>query len=144
MRCDGRIGGCENCLRLDFECSLSKPELFQEQAGHSTAVSGGKGISADGQLRLERRRVSIACFQCRHKKAKCSGDLPSCQRCLRRHVQCQYPSSSKRAAYDFSVARSVPSQCSPDTGSPLERSCETSVLPWSHYPLPSPVSSLER
>ncbi|KAF7368748.1 hypothetical protein MVEN_00199700 [Mycena venus] len=37
-----------------------------------------------------RLRTSQACEKCRARKAKCSGDHPSCARCLARGLPCQY------------------------------------------------------
>lgn len=80
VRCDGTPGGCENCKRLHFECSLSE------------------AASADGRrslTQLERRRVRRACIACRDRKSKCTGSYPSCVRCLRLGIDCQYPSAAR-------------------------------------------------
>ncbi|KAJ7653064.1 hypothetical protein DFH06DRAFT_1133881 [Mycena polygramma] len=37
-----------------------------------------------------RRRIRQACVKCRSRKAKCSGEQPSCTRCLARGVDCEY------------------------------------------------------
>ncbi|KAK6858953.1 hypothetical protein PG995_004806 [Apiospora arundinis] len=35
----------------------------------------------------------VACLTCRQKKAKCDGQRPSCQPCLRKNIKCAYPDS---------------------------------------------------
>ncbi|KAK9450614.1 fungal-specific transcription factor domain-containing protein [Limtongia smithiae] len=45
----------------------------------------------------KRRRVSLACSQCRTRKARCDGRTPSCSACLATHQACTYnPDSSKK------------------------------------------------
>ncbi|KAL2061377.1 hypothetical protein VTL71DRAFT_7650, partial [Oculimacula yallundae] len=80
-------------------------------------VSGGAG------------RPSTACRQCRIQKLRCSGDLPSCNRCVRLHRLCQYPDHSVSdtspgltvpfAAPSRRQQQSRPSQV--DVGSMLQR-----------------------
>ncbi|KAF9068299.1 hypothetical protein BDP27DRAFT_1327421 [Rhodocollybia butyracea] len=41
------------------------------------------------------RRTALACTKCRERKCKCSGELPSCQRCASRNLICQYAGSSR-------------------------------------------------
>lgn len=144
MRCDGDPGGCENCLRLNFECSLSRPGSIQGQTQREALASGRADGTGGNQRLLERRRAARACIQCRGKKTKCSGDIPSCQRCLHRLVQCQYPLSLKQSALSSGVAKPAASQSTPDTASSSERSTESNILNRSHYSLPSPASALRR
>ncbi|KAI0353259.1 hypothetical protein OH77DRAFT_1522722 [Trametes cingulata] len=42
-----------------------------------------------------RLRTAQACEKCRIRKAKCSGDHPTCQRCLSRGLQCEYAPERK-------------------------------------------------
>ncbi|ORY27097.1 hypothetical protein BCR39DRAFT_539242 [Naematelia encephala] len=46
------------------------------------------------QRRSERSHVSRACDPCRGRKAKCSGDKPACQTCLRSGRTCVYASDA--------------------------------------------------
>lgn len=41
----------------------------------------------------ERQRASRACIECRRQKARCSGDLPSCETCRQRQRACRYTDS---------------------------------------------------
>ncbi|EMF13268.1 uncharacterized protein SEPMUDRAFT_28816, partial [Sphaerulina musiva SO2202] len=34
--------------------------------------------------------VDVACWPCRRRKGKCSGERPACASCLRRAVECAY------------------------------------------------------
>ncbi|PYI11716.1 hypothetical protein BO78DRAFT_403104 [Aspergillus sclerotiicarbonarius CBS 121057] len=43
----------------------------------------------------ERCRGSRACINCRLQKSRCSGELPQCTNCQRRHGECQYPASGR-------------------------------------------------
>ncbi|KIK78694.1 hypothetical protein PAXRUDRAFT_163276 [Paxillus rubicundulus Ve08.2h10] len=42
-----------------------------------------------------RLRTAKACEKCRVRKAKCSGDRPTCQRCLTRGLVCHYAAESR-------------------------------------------------
>ena len=76
---------------MHFECSLSGPS-------QDTGSGDGSGNDQRRALtQLERRRVRRACIACRDRKPKCSGSFPSCVRCLRLGIDCQYPSSSRGA-----------------------------------------------
>lgn len=144
MRCNGEIGGCENCLRLNFECSLSSSTWIREQQlREGTASGNGSGVF-ENQSRLERRRVARACCQCRRKKAKCTGDLPSCQRCSSRGVRCQYPDSLKPAASSSGAATAFVDQRPLEQAISPNGSTETGTRIWSHYLLPSPAATLQR
>ncbi|KAK0111361.1 hypothetical protein ONS95_001723 [Cadophora gregata] len=57
-------------------------------------------------MTLERRRGRKACLSCHSQKAKCSGELPQCERCSQRGTECQYSSNTQ----------SVPLGISPDKG----------------------------
>ncbi|EIN07105.1 hypothetical protein PUNSTDRAFT_144661 [Punctularia strigosozonata HHB-11173 SS5] len=74
-----------------------------------------------------RRRTRIACETCRTRKAKCSGDEPTCERCTQRGLTCVYVRERKprgpgrhssRGAQDHTVAPSEadPASDSADTG----------------------------
>ena len=79
VRCGGRGAqeGCLNCCRLDLSCSFQR--------------------SGAPECQLERRRVRLACANCHGLKARCSGQLPKCQRCRTKGIECVY-APSKRAS----------------------------------------------
>ncbi|OBZ79537.1 hypothetical protein A0H81_00058 [Grifola frondosa] len=114
-----------------------------------------------------RMRTAQACEKCRIRKAKCSGDHPSCQRCTARGLQCEYaperkmrgPNKTKRKSISvhdrqgaspsgrrMSLASS--SSSSDEVGSGLEfvdiplAVAATAAIPVSpHDPTPSPLSA---
>ncbi|KAH9210428.1 hypothetical protein DL95DRAFT_307997 [Leptodontidium sp. 2 PMI_412] len=102
VRCDGTVEGCENCLRLGFTCSFSA----QDAEARSISSPQSQGRSPNSAMTLERRRGRKACLTCHSQKAKCSGDIPRCERCLQRGIDCQYSSNSP----------SVPTEIGPDKG----------------------------
>ncbi|TCD70953.1 hypothetical protein EIP91_000859 [Steccherinum ochraceum] len=46
---------------------------------------------------MPKLRTQQACETCRRRKAKCSGDRPSCRRCLERGIDCDYAMIDERA-----------------------------------------------
>ncbi|KAF9067847.1 hypothetical protein BDP27DRAFT_1403593 [Rhodocollybia butyracea] len=77
-----------------------------------------------------RLRTAQACEKCRTRKAKCSGDHPSCKRCLNRGLVCEYakegrvrgPNKPKPKFSDSDVPVSIPESF------PLPRA-QTTALP---------------
>lgn len=47
-----------------------------------------------------RLRTAQACQKCRARKAKCSGDHPSCERCLMRGLVCEYSTEGRARGYN--------------------------------------------
>ena len=45
----------------------------------------------------QRRRLPLACFACRQKKVRCSGESPSCKHCLRWGITCVYKTRTQKA-----------------------------------------------
>ncbi|KAK4230293.1 sterol uptake control protein 2 [Podospora fimiseda] len=74
VRCDGRRGICTNCERLGLPCSYD--DAFAVDVANSLAIP--------------RRRVRQACQNCHSKKARCSGTMPSCDRCRTQNLECVY------------------------------------------------------
>ncbi|KAJ3538534.1 hypothetical protein NM208_g5870 [Fusarium decemcellulare] len=105
VKCDGTAGGCNNCNRLDFECSLAGGDTRMVEDGTSRRIPA----------RLERRRVRRACVACRDRKSKCSGSLPACDRCTRSGIECHYsdlklsaPQSSAQSRHHRHTSRYAP------------------------------------
>ncbi|GAB1313792.1 hypothetical protein MFIFM68171_04002 [Madurella fahalii] len=80
VRCDGRRGICTNCERLDFACS------YDENANVEMVQGGSHGAP----ISVPRRRARQACQNCHARKARCSGSLPSCDRCRAQGLECVY------------------------------------------------------
>ncbi|PWY94614.1 hypothetical protein BO94DRAFT_553523 [Aspergillus sclerotioniger CBS 115572] len=83
VRCDRRKHTCGNCHRLKHPCSFRTEAAFPSRPTRSE----------DDQP--ERRRGSRACINCRLQKVRCSGELPRCSNCQRRHRECHYPASER-------------------------------------------------
>ncbi|KAH6677830.1 hypothetical protein F5X68DRAFT_270231 [Plectosphaerella plurivora] len=107
VRCDGTPGGCENCKRLHFECSLSEV---------ASSAEGRRSLT-----QLERRRVRRACIACRDRKSKCTGSYPSCVRCLRLGIDCQYPSASRGGGVVSASSNMAPRASGSGSGSVASR-----------------------
>jgi hypothetical protein len=76
----------------DFS-DLDMPEL----TGDDTTATAK--LPAEEQQRLSPGNHSAAkfsCLPCRSRKLKCARELPSCKRCAKAGVRCEYPSSRKR------------------------------------------------
>lgn len=82
VKCDSNPKGCRNCERLQYECS------FVSTVAPSITVGGSVDF-------LERRRAATACIACRDRRSKCSGSGPSCTRCHRLGLECQYPKTKR-------------------------------------------------
>jgi hypothetical protein len=67
---------CANCERLGFTCSF--------------AESSPQGDGDSAQVSLPRRRVRLACINCHSRKARCSGETPTCARCQSQGIDCVY------------------------------------------------------
>ncbi|RAL03918.1 Zn(II)2Cys6 transcription factor [Aspergillus ibericus CBS 121593] len=83
VRCDRKRHTCGHCERLKYPCSFqtevavpSRPRTYEDDLP-------------------ERRRGSRAYINCRLQKSRCSGELPQCTNCQRRHRECQYPASGR-------------------------------------------------
>jgi hypothetical protein len=74
---------CSACARLGFRCSLTI----------STTPGSGTDTSPTA---VPRKRGSRACDACRAQKSQCSGDSPSCSRCLRLEMPCIYSLSIRQ------------------------------------------------
>ncbi|KAK6081144.1 transcriptional regulatory protein [Seiridium cupressi] len=68
---------CANCERLGFTCSFA-----------DTSPQGDGDSNA--QVSLPRRRVRLACINCHSRKARCSGETPTCARCQAQGIDCVY------------------------------------------------------
>jgi hypothetical protein len=122
VRCDRTVGGCENCRRLGFVCSLSG----NGDRGESASPS------ASSRTTLDRRRSRRACLQCREKKTKCSNQLPACHRCLQKKLHCTYVAGS-RQSHSSSPGHLVSTGQDDLASSPEEERNETRIDPESSH-----------
>ncbi|CAG8101089.1 unnamed protein product [Penicillium nalgiovense] len=82
VRCDRQQDTCGNCKRLEFSCSYRRGVSCKENKKQKNKSAAP-----------ERQRASRACVECRRQKARCSGDLPSCETCRQRQRACSYTDS---------------------------------------------------
>jgi poly [ADP-ribose] polymerase len=106
VRCDGRQGICANCERLGFGCS------YDESVG--VEVVGPGESNGSTAISVPRRRVRQACQTCHARKARCSGSLPSCDRCRAQGLECVYrPGKRSLPMPNLAQATSPPSGVAP-------------------------------
>jgi len=83
VKCDERPGACSNCQKLDIDCPgyspINSSEAPEETVSAIFARAGRK-----------RRRMVGSCVDCRASKSKCSSDRPTCERCAKRGITCEY------------------------------------------------------
>ncbi|KAK4139223.1 poly polymerase catalytic domain-containing protein [Dichotomopilus funicola] len=100
VRCDGRRGICTNCERLSFSCS------YDENVG--VEVVPGEG-SVGNAISVPRRRVRQACQNCHARKARCSGSMPSCDRCRAQRLECVYRPGKRALPLPLPTPTAAPS-----------------------------------
>ncbi|KAF5391187.1 hypothetical protein D9757_003122 [Collybiopsis confluens] len=100
-----------------------------------------------------RLRTAQACEKCRTRKAKCSGEHPSCKRCLTRGLSCEYAKEGRVRGPNKSKAKFSPpaqssssnipprqSQSSPSSsGSETSRSNSSTAPPVPHRYVPPSI-----
>ncbi|PYI18060.1 hypothetical protein BO99DRAFT_174027 [Aspergillus violaceofuscus CBS 115571] len=87
VRCDRKFDICSNCERLKYTCS------FQKSASRS------ENSQRRNEDEPDRRRAARACLRCRAQKSRCSGEMPQCDNCQRRHRDCHYPGSKRAGTF---------------------------------------------
>ncbi|KAF9269744.1 hypothetical protein L218DRAFT_993742 [Marasmius fiardii PR-910] len=73
--------------------SNTSPYLSESGSSHRPSLAGSLDPATGIFYRTPehpRLRTAQACEKCRTRKAKCSGEHPSCKRCLSRGLICQY------------------------------------------------------
>ncbi|OIW30117.1 hypothetical protein CONLIGDRAFT_654412 [Coniochaeta ligniaria NRRL 30616] len=95
VRCDGRRGICTNCDRLGFACSYDENVAIE--------VVDSTGTTS---ISVPRRRVRQACLSCHAKKARCSGQMPKCDRCRVQGLECVYRPGKRSIGTSFAEASS--------------------------------------
>ena len=116
VRCDGRRGICTNCERLGFGCS------YDENVGVEVVHGEGSGTA----ISVPRRRVRQACQNCHSRKARCSGAMPSCDRCRAQGLECVYRPGKRSLPLPLPV--SGPGQVPPSNSSAATPSPGTGMM----------------
>ncbi|PVH74437.1 hypothetical protein DL98DRAFT_467858 [Cadophora sp. DSE1049] len=134
VRCNGALEGCENCIRLGFPCSFSEDGRLGRGVNGAGQIASGVALHLYGNGGMERRRGRRACLKCHAQKSRCSGEVPSCQRCRQRSLDCVYASMTRKPRSDTGVA--LPPQYT--VQSPLPRD-----LDWTSDVSNNPTTSTE-
>ncbi|KAF7360708.1 hypothetical protein MVEN_00802700 [Mycena venus] len=123
---------------LDSDTIASSNAAATLSAPHSS-LAHEVNLSAQPQLKFARAKVGeptkkqpLSCFFCRKRKIACvrtegSSDL-SCTQCIRRNLECQYPTVSRRGQRAQSAARKRLEHPS-DSASPIHDPDEEAVSP---------------
>lgn len=93
MKCDERPGVCLNCERLHLDCQRADGSRASPPAREQPKASQSPGLPP-GDVGVKRKRTFRSCKHCRASKARCSGQKPSCARCIQRSVDCVYDEDS--------------------------------------------------
>lgn len=104
VRCDGRRGICTNCERLGFACSYDENVAIE--------VVDSTGTTS---ISVPRRRVRQACLSCHAKKARCSGQMPKCDRCRVQGLECVYRPGKRSIGTSFAEGAARDNSISPAT-----------------------------
>ncbi|KFY17442.1 hypothetical protein V492_00691 [Pseudogymnoascus sp. VKM F-4246] len=122
VKCDERPRSCMNCARRGLSCG-----------GYSwgpTPKSNKVHLYAQTDLTteagLERRRLRGSCNSCRSCKTKCSGGKPTCERCLRKGLPCNYRSRARQID-GISSPQGSRGSSFPEDGEELESSTSLAV-----------------
>lgn len=94
VKCDERPGICLNCERLHLECQRADGSKAAPAAAELSKSSSYSPSTPLGEVGIKRKRTFRSCVQCRASKARCSGQKPSCDRCIQRGVDCVYDEDS--------------------------------------------------
>ncbi|KAI0695036.1 hypothetical protein BC835DRAFT_986263 [Cytidiella melzeri] len=95
---------CWNLIPYDVPWG---PDYYAYQVG-SLPGPDGACLLLRSPTPLDKRRTVRACEKCRERKAKCSGDRPSCVRCIDKGRACIYTSDSRRTRVPASARRARP------------------------------------
>ncbi|KAH6698505.1 fungal-specific transcription factor domain-containing protein [Leptodontidium sp. MPI-SDFR-AT-0119] len=91
------------------------PPSAKRPSSYSMGTQGNPGVQGSGsshprgeKRRLLRRKGALACDECRTRKRRCDGDLPSCGGCTKRTCPCIYPSDeSNHVLQDSNLQESL-------------------------------------
>ena len=107
LRCDKNEDGdddddnepCGRCARLGMQCITSNNASLsqQERAQLRGDAVRRRDLNQAGFVRL---RSAASCQHCRSRRQKCSGDRPTCARCLQSNRICVYDRGIDRGARD--------------------------------------------
>ncbi|KAG7137653.1 Oleate activated transcription factor 3 like protein [Verticillium longisporum] len=89
--------------------ALGHPHGYNQTPGHGQlGLLDGDASLSEHDDRGKRKRIGtqLACNDCRRRKARCDGQRPSCQACLKRSKTCVYTEKPARGASDTTMAES--------------------------------------
>ncbi|KIK64071.1 hypothetical protein GYMLUDRAFT_83444 [Collybiopsis luxurians FD-317 M1] len=89
-----------------------------------------------------RLRTAQACEKCRTRKAKCSGEHPSCKRCLTRGLICEYAKEGRVRGPNKPKSKASPTNTSESSSLPARQSQSSPPAPAKQTP--GPTTSLPR
>ncbi|KAM0515952.1 hypothetical protein ACHAPS_008855 [Verticillium nonalfalfae] len=89
--------------------ALGHTHGYNQTPGHGQlGLLDGDASLSEHDDRGKRKRIGtqLACNDCRRRKARCDGQRPSCQACLKRSKTCVYTEKPARGASDTAMAES--------------------------------------
>lgn len=117
VKCDERPGVCLNCERLHLECQRADGSKAAPPAAVSEQLKSSQSPGTPlGDVGVKRKRTFRSCVHCRASKARCSGQKPSCTRCIQRNVACVYDEDSAPQWTRVVQQPDVPTDTSPHAG----------------------------
>lgn len=92
-RCSGQRPTCQTCRNSNLDCvwDADAPESSSQPVKRKSRSSAD--ISKQGRSKRTQGpplQVRSACTRCQKRKAKCTGQRPTCQYCLDRNLDCVY------------------------------------------------------
>lgn len=93
----------------------------------------------------KRNRIDLACSRCRDRKVRCDGKQPSCSRCAKKLLSCEYPKREKNrysSEYVKSLERQLRAvQGAGDTAALVNPPANPQSLNGKNQPSPQPINS---
>lgn len=83
---------CRDCFIANLDCTWYVINISSPTSGGlpQTPHDDETNENSSTAEKHKRTQVKSACMRCRKRKAKCSGDRPSCQSCSQRNEECIY------------------------------------------------------
>ena len=84
---------CQACFTANLDCTCNATGVSSPSSSdlpQTSHMDDQTNETSNTTERYKRTQARSACIRCRKRKAKCSGDRPSCQSCSRRNEECTY------------------------------------------------------